>query len=448
MTNSASFEGVDVTILGVNVLLVAISLQVGHAAWGPTTEALDAKGSEPKALASDVSPANVAALGPRAPRLAPSAHKLDVPEEAVSGSKVRPDHGIPPTPSPSQLVSILKRKLPADQTLPVQDAPEWFQQLMQRIVRENVPDKYVQEKDWGKTDRRWDGLRVKRRGTLQWSTKRKWKEVNHGTWKRYEVTQIAPEENLTMRIENLRDAGGGKLGFDVRLTSRLHASGRLAKWAKGIQIYNISADADAFVQLHMQCTLAVKLDFGKFPPDVILKPVVTQADLDVQEFQLRKVSKLRGPLVRELSGSVHRALLDRIAEKREKLPQKINRQIAKNQDKLTLSLSSFASERWEALTHSVPRETRQERLTQDPQAEQQMSFTNPDSATVPRTGRATVELKLNSPQLPAPDTPPSDQRPVELLDLIPQSESSHNDRTLKRLEAPSTLTQQAPNGAD
>ena len=223
---------------------------------------------------------------------------------------------------------------------------------MQRIVRENVPDKYVQEKDWGKTDRRWDGLHVKRRGTLNWSTKRKWKEVNHGTWKRYEVTQISPEENLIMRIENVRDAGAGKVGFDIRLTSRLHVSGRLAKWTKGVQIYNISADADAYVELQMQCNVAIKLDIRRFPPDVILTPSVQHADIDVKEFQLHQLSKLRGPLVRELSGSVHRALLEKIDEKREQLPSKINRQIAKNQDKMRLSLADFASDQWQALTRS------------------------------------------------------------------------------------------------
>jgi hypothetical protein len=96
-------------------------------------------------------------------------------------------------PTERELVSVLKQKMPnANETLQMQDAPEWFQNMMQSIVRENVPDKYVQDKDWGKTDKRWDGLQVRRKGSFRLTTKRRWKEVNHGAWKRYEITQRNP----------------------------------------------------------------------------------------------------------------------------------------------------------------------------------------------------------------------------------------------------------------
>lgn len=311
-------------------------------------------------------------------------------------------------PDQRQLVSILKQKLPeSNETVAVQEVPEWFQNLMQRIVRENIPDKYVQEKDWGKTDRRWDGLHVKRRGTFDWTTKRRWKDVNHGTWKRYEVSQISPEENLTMRIENVHDAGQGKVGFGIRLTSRLHVMGRLAKWNKGVQLYNISADADAYVELAMQCTIGIRLDIAKFPPDVLLTPNVSQADVDVKEFQLHQLSKLRGPLVKELSGSVRRALLEKIDEKRERLPSKINRQIAKNQDKLRLSLADFASEKWASLTAS----------------------SDPSSSTDAKTDAAESSAQrppvesdpLRSARLPVASRKASraDREPVQLLNLMP-----------------------------
>ena len=276
------------------------------------------------------------------------------PTEASPAEEVRETRGVQ-VPDQRKLTSILKRNLPAaQQTVPVRDAPEWFQQLMQRVVRDNVPDKYVRDKDWGHTARRWDGVKIRRRGVLDWSTKRRWKEVNHGTWKRYEITQIEPEQNLTMRIENIRDAGGGRLGFDVLLSSKLHAFGRVAQWTKGVQMVNVSADAVAKVDLKLQCELGVSLDMRRFPPDVVLAPSVSAAALDVTEFELQKVSKLKGPLIRELSGSVRDVLLDKIEEKRHRLPEKINRQIAKNEDRLRLSLSDFATSKWETLTNKLP----------------------------------------------------------------------------------------------
>ena len=91
----------------------------------------------------------------------------------------------------ARLVSVLKRKLPGETTVMKLDrVPEWLQTLTQRIVRDNIPHKYVRDKDWGKTAERWDGIQIRRKGPLRLTTKRKWKEVKHGTWKRYEIRQI------------------------------------------------------------------------------------------------------------------------------------------------------------------------------------------------------------------------------------------------------------------
>ena len=296
-------------------------------------------------------------------------------------------------PKQAELVSILKRKLPPqNETFEVKDAPEWFQTMMQRIVRENVPQKYVQDKDWGKTERRWAGVKVQRKGVLDWHTKRQWKEVNDGTWKRYEVTQIDPNENLKMRIENVRDAGAGRVGFEVALAAKLHVFGRMANWAKGIQMYNISVDADASVVMRVWCRVGMRLDVRKFPPDVVLLPEVIQADMDIADFQLQRVSKLKGPMVKQLSGSVQKILIDKIREKRKDLPGKINRQIAKNQDQMRLSLSDFASSKWDSLTSGkeeakaeIKKETKEEVLVEEVKLGQtEVKETVPESkATLP-----------------------------------------------------------------
>ena len=310
------------------------------------------------------------------------------------------------TPTERELVSILKRKLPAaNEPIAVRDAPEWCQNLMQRIVREHVPTRYVQDKDWGKTDKRWDGLKVQRNGWLRVTTRRRWKEVNHGTWKRYEITQIDPNENLTLQIDNVRDAGKGKVGFDVSVTSKLHVHGRTANWAKGVQLYSVSADADAQVQMRLSCEVGMKLDILKFPPDVVLIPEVTRADLDVTDFQLQSVSKLEGPVVKQFSKSVHSFLLDKIEEKRDQLPKKINRQIAKNEDKMRLSFADFASKKWSVLTktdsaiHVDADETPSAHISQE----------------------AALEAVTEQPAIPEPE---SNTRGFGLIDLLAPSEEA------------------------
>jgi hypothetical protein len=230
----------------------------------------------------------------------------------------------------------------------MKDAPEWFQAMVRRIVRENVPDRYVVDKDWGKTDRRWDGLKIRREG-FQIRTNRRWKEVNHGTWRRYEIIQIDPLTNLRLRIENVHDAGDGNVAFEVSLASKLRALGRQSKWTKGVQLYSISVEADADVQMRIWCQVGMELDFMKLPPDVLLVPRVAQADLDITSFQLDRVSKFDGPLVEQFGKQLHKVLRAKIEDKRTRLPEKINRQIAKNEDKMRFSISDFAANRWQAL---------------------------------------------------------------------------------------------------
>ena len=257
----------------------------------------------------------------------------------------------PSPPDPSEVISVL-RQLPTRLAFTPKDAPEWVQSMVQRIVRESVPDKYVRDKDWGMTDRRWDGLKVRREG-LRISTKRRWKEVNHGTWRRYEISQVDPEKNLLLRIENVHDAGDGRVGFEVSLSTKVRAFGRMSKWSKGVRLYSISAEADADVRLRIWCQVGIGFDLRKLPPDVLLMPEVTRADLDVPSFQLTRVSKLDGPLVRQLGKSLRGVLRDKLEEKRDKLPEKINRQIRKNADRMRFSLSDLATNKWHALAEEA-----------------------------------------------------------------------------------------------
>ena len=315
-------------------------------------------------------------------------------------------------PSNDKLVSILKRKLPpTNADIVMHDAPPWFQNMMQSIVRDNVPSKYVQEKDWGKTSKRWDGLKVQRRG-LKLSTKRRWKEVNHGTWKRYEISQMDPEQHLRLRIENVHDAGDGKIGFEVALAAKLHVHGRQSKWTKGVQIYSVSADAHANVQLRIQSQLGVKLDVTKFPPDVIVAPTVTDATATVTDFRLKSISKLDGLITKQLSSSIHKLLVDKLAEDRSKLAQKMNKQIAKHEDKMRLSLSDFASDKWNAFVGRPA-----DQLPDEPATEERLLFS---------------ELARPDPVLPQIDN-------TDLIDLVTPTPIDVSPEALPAIDGPQLL---------
>jgi len=215
--------------------------------------------------------------------------------------------------------------------------PEQFQQLLTRIALANIPHTYEDEKEWGKTKEVWAGVKVWRDG-FRIKTKRRKKEVNHGTWTRYQIRLADPERQFHVRLENVRKVTEGRIEFDAWLDAALKVSGRVSQWELGVQLISVSMEADARVRLRVRSNVGMELDPTKLPPDVGLAPIVTDAELQIVDFRLRRLSDLRGPLVKALSHRVREVLEDQIAKRRPALVKKINRQIDKNRDDLRLSL--------------------------------------------------------------------------------------------------------------
>jgi len=211
-----------------------------------------------------------------------------------------------------------------------------------------IPHEYKNDKKWGKTTQVMDGLHVERDG-FKIETRRKWKTVNHGTWTRYEVHLVDPKNNFKLSAANYAETDQG-LKFDLNCDAKLKITGRLSQWNRGIQLISLSADADASVRLRMSCLLSLQLDPSKFPPDVLLRPSVTDANLQMLYFRLNRISEIHGPLVKQLSYEVREILEDKIAEENEKLADKINQAIEKQKSKLRLSFPDLLKTPWGNLT--------------------------------------------------------------------------------------------------
>ena len=229
-----------------------------------------------------------------------------------------------------------------------------LQAWLTQFVLKNMPHEYEDKKQWGKTSSVWDGLKVSSDG-LQIKTKRRRKEVNDGTWKMYRAELLNPAQEFHVRLENLHDAGRQRAGFDLVVTARVHAFGRMTQYLKGVQLVSLSANADATIELRMSCQLGLRLDTRKLPPDVLLAPEVVAADVRLLRFHLQDVSDVGGTIAKELGYGVREMLEDKIAAERRRLPEKINRQIDKNRDKLRISLVDLSKSQWSELTKFVPR---------------------------------------------------------------------------------------------
>jgi hypothetical protein len=220
-------------------------------------------------------------------------------------------------------------------------ASEWITS----IVRELLPAEYEDTRDWGKTKRVLDGWKIDVDG-LQIKTKRRWKDANHGTWKRYRVRPINPAEEFQLRVQNIRRQENGSVAFDLTADAHLAVMGRISQWQWDVQVFSFSAEGTARVRLTAQCELAMRLDPRKLPPDLVLLPKVVSADVHLAELRLDRISKADGPLVEEIGRGMRQAVREKLEHDRGKIADKFNRQIAKKEDKLRLSLQDALASKW------------------------------------------------------------------------------------------------------
>lgn len=210
--------------------------------------------------------------------------------------------------------------------------------LITQFVRANLPEKYENLKEWGTKKRVWDGIKWEfDQGRLE--TRRRWKDVNHGSWKMYQAWPITPEQELTVELKNLRALRPGCAAVELLCRARIGAFARWSEWRHGVQLFSVHADAEARVRLALSLEATSRLDLASFPPGVVLEPKATAADLYLEDFRLLSVSDLRGSAAKELGDALEGVLRREVAGQSDKLVTKINQRIEKSQDKLKFAPS-------------------------------------------------------------------------------------------------------------
>lgn len=210
-------------------------------------------------------------------------------------------------------------------------------ELIQDLAIAHLPHNYENTKHWGRTTEIWDGLRISRDG-LRIKTKRRKKQANHGTWKRYNAWLVDPDHHLKIVLRDLQPQREGPVTFDLVIDAKLGAFGRLSEWRYDVQLYSFGANAEATVRLTLDCELGFAWKFTHFPPDLMLAPIVHDAQLELRDFRLIRVSDLSGPLIKKLGRSLHDDLQREVDAREGKLVRRINEQISKEQDRLRFSM--------------------------------------------------------------------------------------------------------------
>lgn len=252
------------------------------------------------------------------------------------------------SPETSDLIDIPDRLPPDDSerphasTIQVPDSLDEDPQASQLsdwvrwIVLKNIPTSHEDNKKWGLQKQVYDGFRF-RRENWKVETYRKYKTVKHGTWSRYYIELDDPQKNLDVRIDRLQPVSDERFVLEATIQTPLHAFGRISQWQRDVQLISVSTNADASVRLWVRADVGMKTNPLVFPPEIHFSPKVTDAKIELLEFEVHRISQVGGPLAEQLGKSIRGQVEDKLDEYSDKLVVKLNAQLEKQKDKLKLS---------------------------------------------------------------------------------------------------------------
>jgi hypothetical protein len=242
----------------------------------------------------------------------------------------------PATPPRSAGSPALPATTAGDAQASPQETPDILRELLEAILYQAIPREYHSDRKWGTTKEVFDGWHVRAKGWKIY-TKRKKKRVKHGTWKRYEIKLVEPQEHLRLQWTDLPTQQPGETRGTLLIQARLDVIGELQEWHRDVRFLGISGEATADVTLNITGRVTTRLDASRVPADIVLDPMVEQASLEMTSFKLKRLGKADGPFIRELGDGFEPVLEELIEQQNGRLTDKINRQIEKKKERLRLS---------------------------------------------------------------------------------------------------------------
>jgi len=239
-------------------------------------------------------------------------------------------------------------------------APDQSQQMiaasLSRLIENAIPLEYDKQKDWGATKSIDAGWNIEGK-PFHWHALKQEKTVNHGVWKHYKLRLMEPEKNLHVKLAALRPLSAGRVAFTLNIETTIDAWARAKVYEYGVHLIALEMESDMQVAITIDGEVGVAMRRGDEEMMLALEPVVTDSRLEIRNFNLRRVSNAKGPIVHELGEGVSRLVQDELNGP--KLTEKLNRAIEKKRDRLAIRPTELFEGRWWPLPWSAAAPTTQ-----------------------------------------------------------------------------------------
>ncbi len=233
--------------------------------------------------------------------------------------------------------------LSADQA---RDSVQWLVDLA--VLQ--LPPTYEGNKHWDDTKRVWSGVSVKRDG-LELKTHRRFKDVRHGRWVKYTLTlprresvgePLAATPTTSVVIHSVEQTSDYRWQVSGSVVTPLEFDCRVERWNLGLQWYSVNVTGHLRVRMDFTASLSMSADYSEIPPAVVVDPKIETATLDLEHFEVDRISKIGGDVADELGDILEKVIREVFLEKENtRLAERLNKSIDKKREKLRFSLTTW-----------------------------------------------------------------------------------------------------------
>lgn len=221
-------------------------------------------------------------------------------------------------------------------------------QWMADLALSKMPRTIEGDKDWGDTKRVWAGVKVHFDGG-KLKTHRRWRTPEHGRWIRY--TLHLPTEGTS----NQATAQIHKVEFnedketDIRrwlvestLDAPVKFEAQIQRWNLGTKLFSVTIAGRMQLRLNSKASIGFETDYSEIPPAMVFDPMIRQANVSLQSFEVDRVSHIGGDLAEGWGEIVQEVIVETyIDHLNKKLVPQLNQAIDKERDGLRLSTSQW-----------------------------------------------------------------------------------------------------------
>ncbi len=221
-------------------------------------------------------------------------------------------------------------------------------QWLASVALDKLPRTLDGDKDWGDTKKVWAGVDIKRDG-WKLKTHRRFREVEHGRWIRYEVTFPDPQAAdapsvVIQQVVPIRDAATDQQRWriDSSIVVPMKFTATIQRWNLGVRLFSMTVTGEMRIRLSSSATMGFFADYAEMPPALVIDPSVEQAHLALERFEVDRVSHIGGDAAEQWGDLMEEILVERLVRKQnDKLVAKLNRSIEKERDDLRFSLADW-----------------------------------------------------------------------------------------------------------